>query len=263
MKQIRWAMAVLAVATVTFACSDFAGLGSAGTVAVNFAAVSGSVGSPATSPHLNTLAVALAELPLDGSNGTLSIDEIWLVVDEFELEQVEDACEEVPEGEDDDDCEEFEVSPFFVSVPVEGDGVGEVSAEVAPGTYQDLKFETKAPNDDGSLLADIRVDYFDDWPAEASMLVVGTFTPSGGRAVAFRAYFDAEVKVELEFEEPLVIVEGGDQSVTVFIDPAIWFVNDDDTVDDLSAYDYDATGQVFVFEAKFEDGFTKIELDDD
>ena len=49
----------------------------------------------------------------------------------------------------------------------------------------------------------------------------------------------------------------------MFIDPAVWFVNDDGTVDDLSAFDYDTTGELFEFEAKFEDGFTKIELDDD
>ncbi len=53
------------------------------------------------------------------------------------------------------------------------------------------------------------------------------------------------------------------QSVTVFIDPAIWFANDDGTMDELCEYDFDATGEVFEFEAKFADGFTKIELDDD
>jgi hypothetical protein len=44
------------------------------------------------------------------------------------------------------------------------------------------------------------------------------------------------------------------------VDPAIWFVNDG-TVDDLRMYDYDTTGEAFKFEAKFEDGFTKIEID--
>jgi hypothetical protein len=33
-------------------------------------------------------------------------------------------------------------------------------------------------------------------------------------------------------------------------------------VGDLSSYDYDTTNAVFKFEAKFEDGVTKIELDD-
>ena len=132
----------------------------------------------------------------------------------------------------------------------------------------ELKFETKATGDDedgASLLADIRGSHA-DWPAEASMLVTGTFTPvDGGDPVSFRAYFDAEVKVELEFDAgaPLVIEEGGDESVTVFIDPAIWFANDDGTVDELSEYDFDTTGEVFKFEAKFADGFTKIELDDE
>lgn len=98
------------------------------------------------------------------------------------------------------------------------------------------------------------------------MLVVGTFTPSEGEAASFRAYFDAEVKIELEFsaEEPLVVEEGDNPTATVFIDPAIWFYNDDGTVEDLSEYDYVAPDyEVFKFEAKFEDGFVKIELDDD
>jgi hypothetical protein len=248
----------LASAAVLFACSDTAGPVGGGNVTVKFQVVS-------TQPSaVSTVAAAPAALALDGDNGSLTIDEIWLVVDEFKLERVEDACEELAEGqEDDDDCEEFEQEPFFVSVPLEGDGIGDVSAEVTPGTYEELKFETKAADDDGELLADIRENYFDDWPAEASMLVVGTFTPTDGDPVSFRAFFDAEVKVELEFPEgePLVVQEGGDLSVTVFIDPAIWFVNDG-TVDDLSMYDYDATNEVFKFEAKFEDGFTKIELDD-
>ena len=265
MKTFRLTVMALASATILFACSDTAGPVDGGTVTVNFALASGPPGTPLPGARLSAVGAAVAELPLDGDNGTLTIDEIWLVVDEFKLERVEDACDDVPEGEDDDDCEEFELLPFFVSVPLEGEGTGEVSAEVSPGTYEELKFETKAPDDNGSLLADIRENSFDDWPEEASMLVVGTFTPTGGDTVSFRVYFDAEVKVELEFEEgePLVIEEGGDQAVTVFIDPAVWFVNDDGTVDDLSAYDYDATSEVFAFEAKFEDGFTKIELDDD
>jgi hypothetical protein len=248
----------LAAAAVVFACSDTAGTGDGGNLTVKFALVS------AQQSAVGTVVAAPAELPLAGDNGSLTIDSIWLVADEFKLERVEGACEEVPEGEDDDACEEFELSPFLVSVPLEGESLGKVSAEVAPGTYEELKFETKAPYD-GSLLTDIRDNYVDDWPGEASLLVVGTFTPTGGDPVSFRAYFDAEVKVELEFPEggPLVVVEGGDLSVTVFIDPAIWFVNDDGTVDDLSMYDFAATDDVFKFEAKFADGFSKIELDDD
>ncbi len=247
--------------TMVLACGDTTGPVNGGNVTVNFAV------APTQSGALGVLAAAPADLPLDGNNGILNIEEIWLIADEFKLERLEGACEDAAESEEseDDNCEEFELPPFFLSVPLDGEGVGEISADVEPGTYEELKFETKAPDADSELLSDIRASYFDDWPEGASMVVVGTFTPTEGHAVAFRAYFDAEVKVELEFpdDEPLVVEEGGDPSVTVFVDPAVWFANDDGTVDDLSMYDFETTAEVFKFEAKFEDGFSKIELDDD
>lgn len=259
MKSRMFACLTLA-STLVLACGDATGPADGGNVTVKFALTS------APSAALGVFAAAPTDLPLDGDNGSLSIEEIWLVVDEFKLERVDGACEESAEAEeaDDDECEEFELGPFFVSVPLEGEGIGEVSADVEAGTYEALKFETKAPDSDAEVLEDIAGEGFDDWPAEASMVVVGTFTPTEGEAVSFTAYFDAEVKVERESPEddPMVVEEGGDLSVTVFIDPAIWFANDDGTVDDLSIYDYVETGEVFEFEAKFEDGFTKIELDD-
>lgn len=251
------------LALAGLACSDSTGVGDGGALTITFA-----LATP--QPNPSGVFAAPAALPLEGDNGTLTIDEIWLVVDELRLERVEDACEDDAAGEgsddgDDDDCERFELAPFFVSLPLEGDGLGEVSAEVAPGSYEELKLETKAPDEGGTLLADIRQDHFDDWPGEASLLVIGTFTPTDGDPIPFRVFFDAEVKVELEFEdgEPLVVEEGGDLTVTVFVDPAAWFAEVNGTVTDLSAFDFDATdGEVFEFEAKFEDGFTKIEIDD-
>ena len=52
-----------------------------------------------------------------------SIDEIWLVADEFKLAQADGACEDTGgDGSGDDDaCEKFETPPFFVPVPVDGD----------------------------------------------------------------------------------------------------------------------------------------------
>ena len=88
---------------------------------------------------------------------------------------------------------------------------------------------------------------------DASLLKV----PVGSPLIFMSAFFSAKE------DEPLVIEEGDDRTVTVFVDPAVWFVNDDGSVDDLTAFDYDATGEVVKFEAKFKDGFTKIELDDD
>lgn len=246
----------LGFAGLLCACSDVSGPGNSGNVTVTFA-------QAAADPFVLNGMVA-ADLPLEADNGTLTLDEIWLVADEFKLQRADGACEDPGDGQNDDDCKQFELPPFFVSVPQVGDNIGEVTADVAPGTYRALKFETKAPDGESDLFAEIRASHFGDWPGQASMVVVGTFTPPDEEAVSFRAYFDAEVKVELAFadEEPLVVEEGSDLSVTVFVDPAIWFVNDDGTVVDLRQYDYDMTGEVFKFEAKFGDAFTKIEIDE-
>jgi hypothetical protein len=249
--------AVLVAAAAVFACSDAASPGDEGTLTLRFGLDDGAISAAVAGLSLSTTGVSgLAALPLEGTNGTLSLDEIWLVADEFKLELLEGTCEEG----DETGCENFELAPFFASVPLEGEDTGNLTAEVTPGSYQALKFETKAAAG-GTLLDEIR-ETFDDWPGSASLLVIGTFTPTDGDPVAFRVYFDAEVKVVLAFEEPLVIGEAG-QFVTVFVDPAIWFANGDGTVDDLSAFDYDTTGEVVTFEAKFEDGFTKIELGDE
>ena len=202
------------------------------------------------------------QLTVTGSNGTLTLDDIRLIVDEFKLEPEHGACED---GTAEDSCERFEAPPHFLTVPLDGVEAGMVAEDVPAGTYLALKFETKAP--DGSeagmtLLGEIR-DVFTDWPQSASAVVVGSFAPAdGSAAVSFRVYLDAEVKVEMEFDEPLMIAEDAtNQSVTIFIDPSAWFENTDGTVVDLSALDFEATGEVVDFEFKFADGFTKIELD--
>ena len=246
-KKIIESLGIAAALLAGGACSDSAGPEANGAVTVR---VSGAAGM--------SFAAAFSSLDVPGSIGVLTLDAIHLVVDEFRLERVEDACEDL--NGDDDACENFEAPPFFVAVPLDGADVGVVSRTVPAETYEELKFETKAPEDDGSLLAEIR-QQFDDWPEDASALVIGTFTPDVGEPVSFRVFFDAEVKVELEFDPPFEVVEGDDQAVTVFVDPAIWFANPDGSVVDLSAFDFDVTGEVVKLEVKFEDGFTKVEVD--
>src|SRR5262245_20010245 len=67
------------------------------------------------------------ELTITGSNGTLTITDIAFIVNEFELERSNDACNRVDNsgpGNNNhlrgEDCEEFEVGPFFVKLPLTG-----------------------------------------------------------------------------------------------------------------------------------------------
>ena len=252
-KKIVESLGIAAALLVGGACSDSAGPEANGAVTVRFKLDDGIASGAAGM----SLAAPILSLDVPGPNGVLTLDAIHLVVDEFKLERVEDACED--QNGDDDACENFEAPPFFVAVPLDGDDVGVVSQAVPADTYVELKFETKAPEDDGPLLAEIQGQTpFNDWPEHASALVIGTFTPDEGGPVSFCVFFDAEVKVELTLDPPFEVMEGDDQAVTVFVDPAIWFANPDGSVVDLSAFE---TGEVVKLEVKFEDAFTKVEVD--
>jgi hypothetical protein len=267
------------------ACSNASGPARGGRVTLKFTMVPTSSAVQARTAGFNLSQVAIASLPLTGTNGTLTLDQAWLVVDHVRLESAADTCagEDHEEdndvaasrvslnhgdpmgGDDDEDhdegeCEAGSLAPLFVQVPLEGEGTGQVSVDVPPGTYDEIKLKAGAP--DADLLAQIR-EQFADWPESASLLVVGSFTPTDGDPVPFRVYFDARIKVEREFEDnPLVVEEGGNLTVTVVVDPARWFTNRDGTVDDLSVFDFGTTGEVVPFGFQAGEG-CHIERDED
>ncbi len=205
-------------------------------------------------------------LVVQGTNGILDIEEVRLIVAELELEGDDDACESAGQG---DDCAEFEAPAFFLDLPLDGGRVTVATDDVPLGLYDELEFEVEDLEDDdaGDLAVIQRIfnevrSEFPDWPEEASMLVTGTFTPTGGQPVAFRVYFEAEIEVEMELSPPLRISEeGASRSVVVEVRPEAWFLRPDGTVLDLSRFDFDRTGAVVEFEVEMEHGFTRIELD--
>lgn len=212
--------------------------------------------------------VVAQTVSIQGSNGVLVIEDLRVIVAEFELDRLNTGgC-----VEEDDLCEKFEAAPTFVDVPLDGGEAVAVSASVDPDTYDEMEFEIEDLEDDeedpvkAQQIEELRsaiLTEFPDWPRKASMLAVGTFTPTGGDPVPFRVYFAAEVEIELELSPPVTITEDGNGATfTVNLSPAAWFTNGDGTVRDLSAFDYDATGQLLEFEFEMEDGFTEVEFDD-
>jgi hypothetical protein len=209
----------------------------------------------------NTLSRSLT---LVGSNGTLTLDEGWVIVADFELElEDDDSCDDAFE---DDSCEEFEAPPQFIQLPLDGGSAPTVSQLVPRGVYDELEFEIEdlELDEDDEDAGEIQVLFdairaqFPDWPEEASMLLTGSFTPTGGSAVPFRVFFEAEIEIEIEFQPPLDLTDGTDATVDVVVDPAAWFTLPDGTVMDLSQFG----GQVVEFESEMENGFSEFEFDD-
>lgn len=242
-------------------------------VVVRFAGVGGAASiPPATGPA--RASAAQPPIVVEGTNGTLEIDEVHLIVAELELEGSEGACD-VPgepdddeDDEDDNECPDFEAEPFFLDLPLDGTGVDVVSDQVAEGTYRKLEFEVEdveLDEDDedeaelSALAAEIR-DEFSDWPDGASLRVSGAFITPEGERTEFATYFDAEVEVEMTLDPPLEITaDDASRELTVRVRPDLWFTRDDGSVPNLAALDH--TEELPELEVELEEGFTDVEID--
>lgn len=247
----RLAAALLSIFMV--ACSNTLGPGEESRVSIGFQLAS-------------AVSAGNGELVITGTNGVLRITNISFIVNEFELEARDDACA----APGDDDCEEFEAPPSFVRLPLGDGNLVAVSQAVPAGTFTELEFEVEnldmdEDDDDAGAIAAVASAVraaFPNWPNKASMVVVGTFTPTGSaQALPFTVFFDAEIEIEKDLVPPLV-VDRENEIVTVQLDPTVWFRRFDGTVMDLSAFDFVRTGIVLEFEAELENGFQKIEFDD-
>ena len=247
-----------ALAILAAACGDSTGPDADEEVAVRFA-LSSNVAATGTQPLIVT-----------GTNGTLRIEQVWMIVDELELNGSDDSCPSA----DDDECE-FETGPFLLKLPLSGTAVTLASDELPAGTYSELEFEVEDVefDDDGddaderaslaALWTRIRSEAA-DWPQGASLLIAGTFTPTGGTPQQFRTFFDAEIELEVDLVPPLVKTADNGASVTVQLDPALWLRRADGTVLNLAAWNYATTGRLLEFELEIEQGFNhaRVELDD-
>ncbi len=251
------------VAVAVVGCDSTGPSTSGGEVAVSFSTTSSSVQS--------TPSLAKADsdsLVVSGSNGRLQITDIRLIVDKVKLKQDTDDTNE--DGTEIEIEREVEVErPRFLDLPLRESEVSPVAAgEVPEGTYNEFEFEVDDLDDDEGnaqeLLSDIRNEEgFPNWPEDASMLVVGTFTPTEGTPTSFNTYFEAEIEIEQMLTPPIEVnSESFSRELVVRLDPARWFERSNGTIEDLSQFDYDETETVRELEAEFEEGVAEIEYDD-
>ena len=273
----RWtahAAAATAALVLLVGCADGTGVSGPAQVSLNFR-VAGS-GGPAAAPALVGGGPALTDGPLPhihvtGTNGTLTLDSLFIIINEVELKRDDPSCDSVEVSGF--DCGEFEAGPRFLKLPLDGQPIEAVTALIPPGNYKELDFEVEDLEDDegdpteAALIAALRAEILaeiPDWPRKASAVVMGSFAPSAGGSIDFRVFLEAEIEIEFELLPRLVIDDQGAASrdITVDVSPDIWFRNPDGSVKELQVWDYDATGQLLEFEVEMEDGFTEIEFDD-
>jgi hypothetical protein len=252
-------VALIAASTLFVGCDS---ANDSGAIQVHFRVADGSQSLAKT---------AAGTLEIAGSNGTLRLTGVHLIVAEFELDRLnDDDCDLLTDAQDDDNCEEFEAPPFFVDLPLDETTVTVASANITPDTYKELDFEIENLEDDedsavqtAALLAQIRTD-FPAWPAKASMAFVGEFeTPGpGGEVRPFTVYADAEIEIEMAFDPPITIDTANEDQITIVVDPSEWLKDADGSVVDLSTFDYGSSGELIEFEVEIENGFKEIEFED-
>lgn len=201
---------------------------------------------------------------LGGANGTLTIDAMRIVVSGFAMEQPDGNCSGAV------GCSRFEGSPVATPLPLTDESLPVAQGSIAAGAYDELTFEVEdlaadEPGDEekadelAALLDEVRQDV-PDWPESAAAYVTGQFTPTGGEPVEFRTFLEAESTVTLSFAAPLAISDedAGDR-IVVEVTAGEWFAGDE--VVDLSAHDFDLTGEVVSFGelgAVVSAGFTQV-----
>jgi hypothetical protein len=257
-----------------------------GQVAIRFSTAAGVSASRAPGMSLST--ASAGGLSVQGSNGTLAISDVRLIVSRFELRRVAGSCPDSTtaggthadrggddgaghDRHDDSRCRRFRAAPSVLALPLDGSPVTVATDSVPAGTYGSVKFKVENLADErgeheqehgggddaaeqsglAAVLAQVRATY-PNFPETASMVVQGTFTPTGGAAQPFTVYFRAHIDVEKKLEPPLTIP--GSTSVTIAVDPSAWFKNGAQVVN-LAA----ANGKLLAFEVEMEHGFAHAE----
>ena len=116
-----------------------------------------------------------------------------------------------------DDCEEVEVGPVLVDVPVTTSGAQHsVSVTIDAGTFDKVEFEIHKPGD-GST-GDAAFLTANPGFAVISIRVEGTWN---GTSFTFTS--DLNAKQEVELSPPLVVAQSAPTDLTIFFDVAGWF----------------------------------------
>ena len=193
------------------ACGDDKGTGPDGRAQVTFSLAT----RPAAAPGLT-----LDETITVGDD-VLVLQSVQLVMREIEFERSEastDCDDDVPGG--DDDCEELEIGPTLVDLPL-GTGVArELAVVVDTGHYDELEFEIHKPEDDGDAADAAFLAAHPDFDG-VSIRVTGTFN-----GAPFTYETDLDVEQEHDLVPALVVAESGTVNVTMLVDVSTWFLDE-------------------------------------
>ena len=168
--------------------------------------ISFSTKAPAAGPR-----AALAITMTNGAN-TLVITKAQLVLRELELKLA--ASSTCATGEGTDDCEEIELGPMLIDLPVTDVVASPISAQVPAGTYREIEFDIRRPGTDPADAAFVAAHpEFNN----VSIRVEGTYN---GTPFVFTSQLDQEVQIDLN---PPAVITDANNNVTIAVNIRDWF----------------------------------------
>lgn len=213
-----------ATALALSACRDASGPSRTGRLVLSIAAR-----APAAGPAAASETVSLGA-------DVLVLEKVELVIREIQLNRAgrADGCDTDTDGNDDQsqdganqdgtsgdigpDCEEVELGPLLVDLPLGGVTKRQLEVPIMPGTYDKVEFEIHKPDD-----GDARdVTFLGTNPGfrGVSIRARGTFN---GAPFEYLSDLSAGQKVVLS--PPLVVADGGLTQLTLTIDVRGWFLD--------------------------------------
>ncbi len=206
-------ISMIGAALLVTACGDMTGPGTTSGVSLSFAA--GRVGGPPSAAG-GFFSMAHAADTFAVGEDELIISSVEVVLQEIELERANaETCDSVTVGHD--DCEEFELGPVLLDLPLNGDVAQLVAIQIDTGTYDEIEFDIHKVSNDDAEDAAFRQAY--PHMAGQSIRVEGTFN---GEPFVYETDLDEEQEYDLV--PPLVIDSApAATNVTVRIDISTWF----------------------------------------
>ena len=203
----------LGAALLGIACSDGTGLGNEPGVSLSF-----TTRTTAAQPAPGFFGSVMADTMVDDQQNELIITSAQVVLREIELERMNhDDCDDMSGS--DDSCEEIDVGPMLVDLPLNGGVETTITVDVPADVYDEIEFDIHKVSNDDPGDADFRAQYPD--MVGKSIRVTGTFN---GEAFTYET--DLSVEQEYDLNPPLTVdANSPSANVTVLFDLSGWFVD--------------------------------------
>jgi hypothetical protein len=197
-------LSVAALATTVLAACDAGGPSSSAQVSF----------SSATQPAASSSSSSGSETFTDGSSNTLVISRVQLVLREIELKGTETTTSCGDAGHD--GCEELELGPVLLDLPLGGGVAHSFTVPLAAGSYDEVEFKIHPASDDDApdrAFVQAHPDL-----SGVSVQVDGTFN-----GASFSYTSDLSAEEEIELSPPLVVAESATADLTLMVNLDQWF----------------------------------------